>query len=164
MAPSAEKMQVLLNECGQCADQNGMQWGIQKCHALCAPTVPSTRLTLAGQELQYADTAAYLGVQINAQGVTDGSTLERLRKAEGCIRMMRASGISRSRLSSIRLRAIYGSLVRPLWTYALHITPFTTAVEEMAASLIDFATQWVFPTLPKQSRRRARRLLGMEDA
>lgn len=34
MAPTAEKMQSLLNVCEDWASEHGMVWGIRKCHAL----------------------------------------------------------------------------------------------------------------------------------
>lgn len=67
-------------------------------------------------------------------------------------------------MSVARLRCIYAALVRPVWTYAIHLTPSTNEVEAMAAALLDSATKWIFPKLHKHSRCRMRRLLGIEDA
>lgn len=46
MAPSAEKMQALLDACGSWASQHGLQWGIRKCHALAAQGQPKPDLLL----------------------------------------------------------------------------------------------------------------------
>lgn len=154
MAPSAEKMQRLLLKCGEWADENGLTWGVAKCHALAAPSVPRPPLTLAGEVLQYSDTADYLGVRVSATGVTEGGTIERLRSAECRIRQLKAAGMLRPRLSVNRLRCIYLALFRPVWTYSLHITPFSNVVREHAAALVDATIQWLYPKLARHSRRR----------
>lgn len=69
-----------------------------------------------GETLQYSETVEYLGVRISAHGVTELVTLERLRRAETRIRQLRAAGINRPRISSLRLRYIYSALVLPCWT------------------------------------------------
>lgn len=163
MAPSADKMQRLLHVCGGWATAHGLKWGIGKCHALAAPGVERPELILDGETLQYSDCADYLGVSVNAEGITAGATIERLRKAERRLRQLRAAGINRPRASVTRLRSIYAALVRPLWTYGIHLTPFTDEVKELAAALLDAATEWLFPRLQKHSKRRMRRLLGIED-
>lgn len=114
--------------------------------------------------MQYSSEAEYLGVRVEASGVTEGATLERLRSAEGRIRQMRAAGIVRPRLSVARLISIYQALIKPVWSYALHVTPYTAAVDSRAKALLDAATQWIYPKLQKHSRHRMRRLLGIEDA
>lgn len=41
---------------------------------------------------------------------------------------MKASGIRRPRMSSERLRQVYGALIRPVWTYAIHLSPYSLRV------------------------------------
>lgn len=104
-----------------------------------------------------------MGVRITAERVTAGATVERLVKAERRVRQLKASGMVRPRFSVIRLRCIYMALIRPVWTYSLHPTPFNEEFSRRADAVIDGAVQWLFPKLAKHSRRRFRRLLGLED-
>lgn len=90
--------------------------------------------------------------------------MERLRKAEHRLRQLRAAGINRPKLSVMRLRSIYMALLQPVWTYGVHLSPFSNEVETLAAKFIDAVTQWFYPKLQKHSRQRMRRLIGIEDA
>lgn len=110
------------------------------------------------------DSAEYLGVDIDGQGATDAATLERLCKANAPIEQLKASGIRRPRVSMERLQRIYGALIRPMWTYAVHWAPFLHQLERAAAEFLDKVIGWLYPRLPKHSRKRARRLLAIEDA
>lgn len=164
MAPSAPSMQRLLNVCQDFAAANGLQWGLNKCHAIAAPGATQAELFLDGEALSYVRSAEYLGVDIDGQGVTDAATLERLCKASARIEQLKASGIRRPRVSMERLQRVYGALIRPMWTYAVHLAPFSHQLERAAADFLDKVTAWVYPKLPAHSRKRARRLLAIEDA
>lgn len=145
MAPTTDDMQTLLHICGNWAAENGLTWGISKCKAL-ATGVPQTPLYLAGETLEYVATAEYLGVQIGAEGISDGATMERIRNAVARIRMLVAAGMSRPRLSSLRIKEVYAMLIRPMWTYSLHLTPFTPKVEKAEFELLTAATNWTSPS------------------
>lgn len=101
---------------------------------------------------------------MNAEGITDAATVERIAKAEARQRLLRGAGINRPKLGSVRLRMIYGALIEPVWTYALHVSQFSATVREKAAKLIDAATKWMSTNLPPKSRIRMRRLLALRDA
>lgn len=114
LAPTASKMQGLLSICEDFASRNGLEWGVTKCHALRAEEAPATPLYLDGNELKYCASAEYLGVEVDASGVTDAATLERICRAGARIQMLKASVIARPRLTSARLQQVYGALIRPV--------------------------------------------------
>lgn len=128
-----------------------------------APTAPWVPLWLCNTELRYVPCAEYLGVNLSATSVTDAQTLERIRNAEKRLRQLQASGMRRPRISALRLRTVYAALLKPVWTYGLHLTPLTDAVEQAAARFLDEVTKWVCTRLAKHSRKRARRLLAIQD-
>lgn len=78
--------------------------------------------------------------------------------------MLKAVGIARPRLSGGKLRRVYGALLRPVWTYAIQLAPYTDRVERAAADFLTQVTGWMHPKLLAHSRKQARRLLGLEDA
>lgn len=55
-------------------------------------------------------------------------------------------------------------LIRPMWIYSIHVTPFTNRNQKAAVELLDTMTNWAFPKLARHSNMRARRILGIEDA
>lgn len=164
LAPTPAVMQRLLDECASWARANGLTWGIQKCHALAAVGSAELPFLLAGEELRYSSIAEILGVQLAADGITEAATLELLRTAELRLQQIQAAGIRRPQVGSLRLRMIYAALIRPVWSYALHLTPMTDRVTRAAAQLIDKVTAWTYPKLQRHSRMRARRLFGLLDA
>lgn len=143
---------------------NGLSWGISKCHILAQNGVERVPLWLGGELVNYAESGEYLGVMMDAHGITDAATLERIAKADARLRLLRGAGINRPKLGSARLRLIYGALIEPVWTYGLHVAPFSEAVEIRATRLVDAATAWMSSNLQKHSRRRMRRLLALKDA
>lgn len=163
-APTPTAMQGLLDECTGWAAECGLEWGLRKCWALASEGADRAPLWLAGARLQYAETAEYLGMSLSAAGVTDGRTIERLCAAEAQIRQLRKAGLYKPKLGSDRIRRVYRALVQPTWSYALHVTPFSDAVERQALALLESATLWAFPKPPRMSRVRARRLLAIPDA
>lgn len=80
MAPTAEGMQSMLSICGDWAAANGLTWGASKCHALAVPFGPQPPLVLSGQPLEYTQSTEYLGVEIDAFGVTDEGTFARVKR------------------------------------------------------------------------------------
>lgn len=164
MSPTATWMQRLLSICEAFAEESGLKWGLNKCHALRAAGAPNVTLLLDGSTLSYASSAEYLGVDLDAQGVTDAATLERICRAGARLRQLKAAGVSRPRLGGAQLRRVYGALVRPVWRYAIHLAPFSDRIERQAADLMHQVVDWIFPKLPKHSKRRAKRLLALEDA
>lgn len=158
------KMQRLLEICEDFAIGRGLEWGLTKCHAIRANDAPEVQLYLDGEALKYSPSAEYLGVDIDSTGVTDAATIERLCKASARMRMLKAAGMARPRLSSARLQQVYGALIKPVWTYCIHLTPYTNRLERAAASFLTEVTKWLFPRLARHSEKRARRLLGLEDA
>lgn len=89
-------------EVGDWSVQQGLTWGISNCHALAAVGEEQEVLMLNSEDLRYCGTAEYLGVHSGAQGVTEGATLERLRKAERRLLHLKAAGINRPDLSRVR--------------------------------------------------------------
>lgn len=164
MSPSATSMQHLLSICESFAALNGLAWGLSKCHALLSADAPEVSLLLDGSKLRYVKSAEYFGVDVDASGVTDAATFERICKAGARLRQLKAAGISRPRLGRARLQRVYGVLLRPVWTYAIHLAPFSNRVERLAADLLSQVVDWIFPRLARYSKRRAQRLLALEDA
>lgn len=80
------------------------------------------------------------------------ATLERICKEMDRLPRFQAPRISRPRLSSSRLILIYKTLLQHVWTYFLHLTPFTDKVEEAAENIIDVVRTWMMHAFVRASK------------
>lgn len=130
MTSTPAQMQRALNICTQWAETVGLRWNTAKCTIIAAEPLQSAEFYLQGESSEFMPSAAYLGVRMQVTGVSDSSTLERIRSAMARINQLKAIGLRRPRLGIKRIAYLYSVLIQPLWTYSIHLTPLTPAIEE----------------------------------
>lgn len=116
---------ILMPQAAQCMQD---KWSVAKCTTIVDSSVDLLPLILAGEVMKYAPYADYLGVRICARGVTFENTVESIKWAAARIRALQAVGVRRPRVGTARLRQLYATLVQPVWTYAIHMTPWSQDV------------------------------------
>lgn len=131
---SSIALQRLLDVCTSWAESYDMTWSIKKCHII-PPNGDQTRLTLAGQPVMLSTEAEYLGVSIDSKGVSASTSIKRVSAARARLQDMVRIGMNARGLSLPVNRRLYLTFIRPVYEYALHLTPLSPRLTAAVLSL-----------------------------
>lgn len=153
LASNRAELQRLLNLLSRWASTNGMRWNVAKSAELVVdPSDAPPPLLLAGHPLPVSEHASYLGVDIDANGVTSAGLLKRIVAARA--RLQRIAHTDRLiSLSFKQRRRVLLTHVLSLSDFALPLQPLTPDVEASAAALDKTANAWVLRTAIPTTRQ-----------
>lgn len=120
-------LQRRLDICSGWAEENEMTWNtkIGKSQVLEGPREAS--FYLAGTKLSNTQEARYLGVSVKQGSVTEEHLVARIRAAQGRLQQLAIIGFNRSGYPPELSIRVFKGLVRPMFEYALPLTPIGPA-------------------------------------
>ncbi len=125
---TAGGLQDSLDVASTWAHENGMKWNTKKSVILRSKYTQGHEFFFSGVRLRSVIEVKYLGRTITEEGISDSKLVDRIKKAENVLGVLRRLGVFTNGVHPARSIRLYKSLVQSRWEYCLHLTPWTNRV------------------------------------